>query len=699
MRKPKKRALSWVLSIVFVLAAFAAPFTAGTSEGDQPCFDLDRPHGEHFCCAEHSGETECDQSCFDLDHPHDGHFCCAEHIAEVEGDEKDDTRYTPPEIDPGCGCLIANAGTYTTDTTSGNVNIRAGHSTQSNKIGSIPRGSTFSVSAASSTWAHVNYNGISGYVSMSVIKKVADAPNPGCDCTPANSGTYTTDTNGGNVNIRAEHSTQSNKIGSIPYGSTFKVSAASNSWAHVNYNGVKGYVSMSVIKRVPNPTPDPTPAPLEFGNIPSTLNPGSSATITVNNYSASELNWTLSNTRVASVNPQTGVVTANACGKITLTVSLIGNSSVSATTTLSVTSPTTETQGITSGCVYMIYNAERDDMCLAVAASGNGVELADCIPMYAIDPKEPIDGRQLWYVEWTDNGYKLYSMGHKDKASDGRYESLLRGCAKNGTPGFGNENSNYLTWSIHKHNGYYYLTNTGKNYKNTSVSAKSSGNTVSCIDLANETSYAGWVFKKIDNDTFNNYWAGGYNTGYQNGKFHIKINLDEASLFGSGEAVTGIRKELFNVLNTKYNQLNNPWNNLSSKIVIYGPDDNDAPNNAFQITYEGDADLQSAGKTQGLTNDNRKLLNNQDWDKVSIYINTSGYFLLVDDNDKVSTILHELGHALKLAHPNDPAGSPVYPGSNSVCSIMNEYSITLPNYLACLYPKKHDIINLRNKWK
>ena len=515
MRKPKKRALSWVLSIVFVLAAFAAPFTAGTSEGDQPCFDLDRPHGEHFCCAEHSGETECDQSCFDLDHPHDGHFCCAEHIAEVEGDEKDDTRYTPPEIDPGCGCLIANAGTYTTDTTSGNVNIRAGHSTQSNKIGSIPRGSTFSVSAASSTWAHVNYNGISGYVSMSVIKKVADAPNPGCDCSPTNSGTYTTNTVSGNVNIRAGHSTQSNKIGSIPRGSTFKVSAASDSWAHVNYNGVKGYVSMSVIKRAPNPTPDPP----EFSDyITTQLAPGSSTTIIVNNYSASELNWTLSNTRVASVNPQTGKVTATACGKVTLTVSLIGKPSVSASTTLTVNPAKTETEGTpgrTLGGVYMIYNAERDNMCLAVAASGNGVELADCIPMYAIDPKEPIDGRQLWYVEWTGNGYKLYSMGHKDIASDGRYESLLRGCAENKTPGFGSENSNYLTWSIHKHtNGYYYLTNTDGSYRNTSVSAKSSGNTVSCIDLANESDYAGWVFEKIDNDTFNNYWAGGYNTGY-----------------------------------------------------------------------------------------------------------------------------------------------------------------------------------------
>ena len=167
-------------------------------------------------------------------------------------------------------------------------------------------------------------------------------------------------------------------------------------------------------------------------------------------------------------------------------------------------------------------------------------------------------------------------------------------------------------------------------------------------------------------------------------------------MFGSGEAVTGIRKELFDVLNKS----SNPWNNLSSKIVIYGPNDDDAPNNAFQITYIGEKlGVGVGGKTQGLNNYNNEVLSDKNWDKVSISINTSEYFTSVCDNDKVSTILHELGHALKLAHPNDPAGSPVYPDSNSVCSIMNGGSVVDDAYLACLYPKMHDIINLKNKWK
>lgn len=67
-------------------------------------------------------------------------------------------------------------------------------------------------------------------------------------------------------------------------------------------------------------------------------------------------------------------------------------------------------------------------------------------------------------------------------------------------------------------------------------------------------------------------------------------------------------------------------------------------------------------------------------------------------------ILHELGHALKLAHPKDDTwcehfegerGS--YSSDNCVTGIMNPNPI-LNNTLTCCLPKYHDIINLKNKW-
>ena len=222
MSNLKKRVLSFCLSIVFVLAALAVPLTTGAEETGHFCFELPN----------------------DCSH-------CADHDAADVCDETTEIRYVPPIIDPNCGCSSANAGTYTTNTNSGNVNIRAGHSTAADKIGSIQRGTYFTVDFASSAWAHVNYNGTIGYVSMSVIKKVSGNTNPSCGCSTANAGTYTTNTNGGDVNIRAGHSTNTDVIDQIPCGSSFTVTHASSTWAHVTYGVVSGYVSMSVIKYAP----------------------------------------------------------------------------------------------------------------------------------------------------------------------------------------------------------------------------------------------------------------------------------------------------------------------------------------------------------------------------------------------------------------------------------------------------------------
>ena len=68
-------------------------------------------------------------------------------------------------------------------------------------------------------------------------------------------------------------------------------------------------------------------------------------------------------------------------------------------------------------------------------------------------------------------------------------------------------------------------------------------------------------------------------------------------------------------------------------------------------------------------------------------------------------LLHELGHALKLAHPYDGTYCPnsdgarnPYSGWNSVAAVMNQKNPASTNNLTCCLPKYHDIINLRNKW-
>ncbi len=70
-----------------------------------------------------------------------------------------------------CSCSTSYAGTYVCATQSLPLNIREGHSTTSKVIGQIPSGATVTVAAANGTWAHVTYNGVSGYASIEYLKK------------------------------------------------------------------------------------------------------------------------------------------------------------------------------------------------------------------------------------------------------------------------------------------------------------------------------------------------------------------------------------------------------------------------------------------------------------------------------------------------------------------------------------------------
>ena len=72
------------------------------------------------------------------------------------------------ENDDSCSCLDSYAGIYicTSRTT---LNIRSEHNTSSTVLGSINSGAEVYVSRANGEWAHVEYNGISGYASMAYL--------------------------------------------------------------------------------------------------------------------------------------------------------------------------------------------------------------------------------------------------------------------------------------------------------------------------------------------------------------------------------------------------------------------------------------------------------------------------------------------------------------------------------------------------
>lgn len=80
--------------------------------------------------------------------------------------------YSIPEPAPNiCTCTEENAGEYICKSPT-DLSIRSGHNSAYIIIGSIPTGTTVSVTHIGDDWAHVEYNGISGYVYANYLEPV-----------------------------------------------------------------------------------------------------------------------------------------------------------------------------------------------------------------------------------------------------------------------------------------------------------------------------------------------------------------------------------------------------------------------------------------------------------------------------------------------------------------------------------------------
>jgi uncharacterized protein YraI len=78
---------------------------------------------------------------------------------------------TPVSISE-CGCTDIYAGDYYVSTDDSPLTMRSGHGTGFSKITSIPKGSIVHVTKANSSWAHVQWNGYSGFCSMLYLTAV-----------------------------------------------------------------------------------------------------------------------------------------------------------------------------------------------------------------------------------------------------------------------------------------------------------------------------------------------------------------------------------------------------------------------------------------------------------------------------------------------------------------------------------------------
>ncbi len=149
-----------------------------------------------------------------------------------------------------CSCTTTNAGNYKCISNSP-LKIRSGHGVNYSILGQIPSGAVVSVSKSNGSWAHVTYNGVSGYSSMAYLQKTSGTSNQTtCGCTYERTGMYKCTSTGSALKIRSGHGVNYPIVGTIPGGATgVYVGLSNGSWAHVSYNGMNGYASMAYLKK------------------------------------------------------------------------------------------------------------------------------------------------------------------------------------------------------------------------------------------------------------------------------------------------------------------------------------------------------------------------------------------------------------------------------------------------------------------
>lgn len=137
-----------------------------------------------------------------------------------------------------------DAASYGSYITTSNLNLRAGMSTSSQKLVTIPKGGKVTlVMKYSNGWSKVTYNGRTGYVSSQYISKTGNSNNAN-PSNPAPSSYGKTARTTAVLNLRRGAGTSYSSIMKIPSNATVTIIARyNNGWSKVNYSGKVGFVS------------------------------------------------------------------------------------------------------------------------------------------------------------------------------------------------------------------------------------------------------------------------------------------------------------------------------------------------------------------------------------------------------------------------------------------------------------------------
>ncbi len=362
----------------------------------------------------------------------------------------------------------------------------------------------------------------------------------------------------------------------------------------------------------------------------------------------------------------------------------------------------------------------------------------------SIDDKEnKKDRKWLWCIEYIEESgsYDIVSMGTRHPEGELPYVIGNNGSTVSMCPQDPESNTTRYIPVVHSDSTYFFRTERDTHKY---LCRNTTANTLALTSVQKPA--ARFSLEKYDTDTFNCFFGGTYTNGVdENGVVHFVIHVDGAVLEHPLYANTDFESAYL-------------WNGYTDRFIIHRPDDPDLPpdDKLFHITFKLSKSNYMKKGAHGVTipngvsteeleqyhSEEEKELYCSNWESVTVYLNgftesdcevqvikdttyISYYnpFYTADEEyrqaqiDKV--ICHEMGHALKLAHPQDLPVHHEFPGcqsgystNNSVYAVMNSGFLYPPIYyhdnkyikysfglLSAATPQLHDIINLISRWE
>ena len=136
-------------------------------------------------------------------------------------------------------------GKVTTKSTA--LTVRSGAGSNYKKLGSLAKGKTVALKGSKGSWYKITFNGKTGYISKSYVKRVSTKTSSSSSTVTKNK-TGTVNISSGSLNMRKGPGTSYAVVKSLKKGAKVTITGTSGSWYKIKHSGSTGYVSKSYIK-------------------------------------------------------------------------------------------------------------------------------------------------------------------------------------------------------------------------------------------------------------------------------------------------------------------------------------------------------------------------------------------------------------------------------------------------------------------